>query len=89
MRPGAPSRWFGGALLGIVWIYRRLVSPLLGARCRFEPTCSAYAQEAIRRYGGFRGGWLALKRVGRCHPWGGAGYDPVPDLTGGAPREAD
>jgi hypothetical protein len=65
-------------LLGLVWLYRRLISPLLGANCRFEPSCSAYAEEALREYGGIRGGWLALRRISRCHPWGGSGYDPVP-----------
>lgn len=66
-------------LLGLVWIYRFIISPLVGANCRYQPTCSAYADEALRTYGAFKGGWLALKRVGRCHPWGGSGYDPVPD----------
>jgi putative membrane protein insertion efficiency factor len=65
-------------LLGIVWIYSYTISPLLGANCRFEPTCSAYAKEALQKYGGIRGGWLALRRIGRCHPWGGSGYDPLP-----------
>ena len=65
-------------LLGLVWIYRRAVSPLLGINCRFEPSCSEYAREALREYGGLTGGWLAIKRVSRCHPWGGSGYDPVP-----------
>jgi hypothetical protein len=66
-------------LLGLVWIYRILISPLLGANCRYEPTCSVYAEQALRRYGGIRGGWLVLKRIGRCHPWGGSGYDPLPE----------
>lgn len=66
-------------LLALVWLYRRGISPLIGAHCRYEPTCSAYAEEALRRYGGLRGGWLAVRRIGRCHPWGGSGYDPVPD----------
>lgn len=66
-------------LLGLVWIYRTAISPLTGANCRYQPTCSAYAEEALRKYGAFKGGWLALKRIGRCHPWGGSGYDPVPD----------
>jgi hypothetical protein len=65
-------------LLGIVWFYRFAISPLIGANCRFEPSCSTYALQALRRYGGIRGGWLVLRRMGRCHPWGGSGYDPVP-----------
>ncbi len=66
-------------LLGLVWLYRKGISPLLGANCRFEPSCSAYAEQALREYGGFKGGWLALRRISRCHPCGGSGYDPVPD----------
>ena len=62
-----------------VHAYRLVVSPLLGSNCRFQPTCSEYALEALRRHGAFRGGWLALRRVLRCHPGGGSGYDPVPE----------
>lgn len=58
--------------------YRLALSPWLGMQCRFQPTCSAYALEALERHGALRGGWLALRRVGRCHPWGGSGFDPVP-----------
>ncbi len=72
------SKLLAKPLLGLVWLYRYAISPLLGVNCRFEPSCSEYAAEALRRYGGFKGGWLMLKRIGRCHPWGGSGYDPVP-----------
>jgi hypothetical protein len=58
--------------------YRLLWSPWVGHNCRYQPTCSAYALEALERHGALRGAWLALRRIGRCHPWGGMGYDPVP-----------
>ena len=57
--------------------YRLLLSPFLPPMCRFRPTCSEYAEEALAKYGIFKGSYLALRRVGRCHPWGGSGYDPV------------
>ncbi len=66
-------------LLAAIRIYRYLLSPLLGSRCRFFPSCSAYALEAIERHGAGRGTWLAARRIGRCHPWHQGGYDPVPD----------
>ena len=59
--------------------YRIFGSPLVGMHCRFQPSCSAYALEALERHGGIRGGWLAIRRILRCHPWGGSGYDSVPD----------
>ncbi len=68
-------------LITLVRAYRLLVSPFLAPSCRFQPTCSAYAVEALRRHGGLRGTWLAIRRIGRCHPWGGSGYDPVPDRS--------
>jgi hypothetical protein len=73
-------------VVGAIRLYRWGVSPaklaLLGpsARCRYTPTCSAYALEAVTRHGVARGGWLSLCRIGRCHPWGGCGHDPVPPL---------
>ncbi|WP_422028120.1 membrane protein insertion efficiency factor YidD [Pyruvatibacter mobilis] len=65
--------------LGLIWVYRNAISPLLGPRCRHVPTCSDYAQEAITRFGVWRGGWLAVSRILRCHPWGTQGLDPVPE----------
>jgi putative membrane protein insertion efficiency factor len=65
-------------LVGALRAYRYLASPLLGANCRFHPTCSTYAIEAIERHGALRGTWLALRRLSRCHPWHPGGYDPVP-----------
>lgn len=65
-------------LLGLLSAYRYAISPLLGRNCRFHPSCSEYAVEAVERHGAIRGGWLALKRVGRCHPFHSGGYDPVP-----------
>jgi uncharacterized protein len=59
--------------------YRLLLSPWVGMGCRFQPTCSVYALEALEKHGAFKGSWLAAKRIGKCHPFGGDGYDPVPD----------
>ncbi len=61
-----------------VRLYRLLLSPWLGNSCRYQPTCSVYALEALERHGAVKGGWLAAKRLASCHPWGGHGYDPVP-----------
>lgn len=66
--------------------YRLLLSPWVGHNCRYQPTCSAYALEALARYGAVRGGVLALRRIGRCHPWGASGYDPVPGADPGHDR---
>ncbi|MFR2525386.1 membrane protein insertion efficiency factor YidD [uncultured Alistipes sp.] len=62
----------------LVKIYQYVISPLTPPSCRFTPTCSQYAAEALRKYGPLKGSWLALRRLSRCHPWGGSGYDPVP-----------
>jgi uncharacterized protein len=73
-----------GALIALVLFYRWILSPIKyaifgpGARCRYEPSCSAYALEALRRHGFFYGSWLAMRRLLRCHPWGACGADPVP-----------
>lgn len=61
-----------------ILFYRVAISPHLPASCRYSPTCSQYAIEALRKYGPVKGTWLAIKRICRCHPWGGSGYDPVP-----------
>lgn len=73
------------AVCAPIHAYRLFVSPLLGPACRFAPSCSAYALEAIRRHGPLAGGLLALRRLARCHPWGGDGYDPVPPLAAADP----
>ena len=65
-------------LLGIIRQYQRFLSPVLPKACRYTPTCSVYAQEAIARYGAGKGSWLAFRRLLRCNPFGGHGYDPVP-----------
>lgn len=69
----------GGIAIGLIRIYQWVISPLFPKSCRFAPSCSEYAAEAIRRHGMLAGGWLGLRRILRCHPWGGDGYDPVPD----------
>lgn len=65
-------------MLWMIKYYQTCISPLFPPVCRFTPTCSQYAKEAILKYGPFKGGWLALRRILRCHPFGGKGYDPVP-----------
>ena len=72
------SDLFSRLLLFFIHLYQRFVSPLIGPSCRFTPTCSQYAVEAIQKYGPFKGVYLTIRRLLRCHPWGGSGYDPVP-----------
>jgi putative membrane protein insertion efficiency factor len=72
--PGAATR----LAIGLIGCYRRFVSPLLGRHCRYEPTCSRYAIDALSVYGGLRGGAMALRRIARCHPWAPGGFDPLP-----------
>jgi len=69
-------KWF---FLKIIRAYQLFLSPVLGSSCRFEPSCSHYTHQAISRHGAIKGTWLGLKRIGKCHPWGKGGYDPVPD----------
>ena len=72
------KRIFSFLLIIPIKIYQIIISPLLGPSCRFTPTCSQYAVEAIQKYGPFKGSWLSFKRILKCHPWGGSGYDPLP-----------
>ena len=65
-------------LIGIIRAYQYLLSPWWGSQCRFTPTCSHYAVEALQRHGALAGSWLAARRILRCHPWSAGGYDPVP-----------
>ena len=76
----AACKWlFSAPFVALIRFYQICISPLKpSASCRFTPTCSQYALEAVRKYGPLKGGWLAIKRIAPCHPWGGSGYDPVP-----------
>ena len=65
-------------LLFLIYLYQHLISPLIPARCRYIPTCSNYSKECIIKYGPFKGSFLTLKRILKCHPWGGTGHDPIP-----------
>ena len=80
------NRWLSYILTALVQFYKRYISPLTPASCRYQPTCSSYMLEAIEVHGALKGFWLGLKRILKCHPWGGCGYDPVPrkstDKTG-------
>lgn len=74
----AIGQFFGFFMLLLIRFYRFFLSPILPSACRFQPTCSRYGLEAIKKYGAFKGGWLTIRRISRCHPWGGHGHDPVP-----------
>src|SRR5690606_7327708 len=89
-RANAKRPWLGAAqaggraavkrlLLSLIVLYQRIFSPFMGRRCRYHPTCSAYARTAIARFGAWRGGWMAFWRICRCHPFRAGGYDPVPE----------
>lgn len=78
-----PSRLLAGCMVALVRVYQWVISPLLGPRCRFWPSCSTYAVEALQVHGPLKGGWMAAKRIGRCHPGSDGGLDPVP----GGPSE--
>lgn len=87
LKPYHPGWWLVAGIGG----YRRFVSPLSGPRCRYHPTCSAYAVEAIQIHGTAKGSWLGIKRIGRCHPWQEGGFDPVPgsDVSVAEPAEGN
>ena len=72
------TKGLGYLFLLLIRFYQYAISPLLGSSCRYTPTCSQYGVEAIKKYGAFKGGWLTIKRIGRCNPWGSHGHDPVP-----------
>ncbi|HEV8056614.1 MAG TPA: membrane protein insertion efficiency factor YidD [Nocardioidaceae bacterium] len=76
-------------LIGLLRLYRALISPLYGQVCRYHPSCSAYALDAVSEHGSVRGSWLAVKRLGRCHPWAAGGYDPVPSAGNAAAAASD
>lgn len=77
--PGADGEMFKTLLIKLVRGYQLLISPFLGNNCRYMPSCSAYTIEAMEKWGPWRGLWMGIRRVGRCHPWHAGGYDPVPD----------
>ena len=82
------GRFVGAILRGLIRGYQLVVSPILGPRCRHLPSCSEYTSEAIAVHGPVRGGWLGLRRILRCNPWGTSGYDPVPGTEDGVMRSS-
>lgn len=68
----------GWPLIVLIRVYQWVISPIIGPKCRYQPTCSHYAVEALKKHGPFKGLWLSIRRISRCHPWGGSGWDPVP-----------
>ncbi len=87
-RPRWPRRLAIAPLVLLIKVYQYLISPLIGPRCRFLPSCSDYTLQALARHGLARGSWLAIKRIARCHPWGDSGYDPVPPTAAEASDKA-
>jgi putative membrane protein insertion efficiency factor len=83
----APTAIAARAAAGLLRAYQLVISPIYGPVCRYAPSCSHYAHEAVSKHGIARGGWLALKRLARCHPWGGSGFDPVPEQAPNAHGE--
>lgn len=79
MTRAAPSNPLGLGLRAMIRAYQLVLSPIMAGSCRFHPSCSEYARQSVERFGPLAGTWLALRRLLRCHPWGGAGYDPVPN----------
>nr|WP_029035524.1 membrane protein insertion efficiency factor YidD [Salinimicrobium terrae] len=73
------KKWLSYPLIALVRFYQNFISPVTPATCRYTPTCSQYTVEALQKHGAFRGSWLSLKRIASCNPWGGKGYDPVPE----------
>jgi len=71
-------QWLGLPFIGLIKLYQWVISPMIGPKCRFTPTCSSYAIQALQKHGLIKGLWLAVKRISRCHPWGGSGWDPIP-----------
>ena len=78
-KPVTLYKYTAWPLIALVKVYRLTISPIMGPHCRFEPSCSSYAEQALSIHGPIKGTYYTLKRIARCHPWGGCGYDPVPE----------